>query len=48
MHPFVNQEKCNGCENCAEVCSSEVYEIKEDKSNPVLSVPGIALNAGPV
>jgi len=35
MHPLVNQEKCNGCGNCAEICPSEIYEIKEDKSNPI-------------
>ena len=35
MYPVVDQEKCNGCGNCAEICPSEVYEMEEDKSNPV-------------
>jgi len=34
MYPIVDQDKCNGCGNCAEICPSEVYEIDEDKSNP--------------
>ena len=34
MYPIVDQEKCNGCGNCAEICPSEVYEIEGDKSNP--------------
>jgi len=34
MYPTVNQDKCNGCGNCAEICPSEVYEIESDKSNP--------------
>jgi NAD-dependent dihydropyrimidine dehydrogenase PreA subunit len=35
MYPVVDQEKCNGCGNCAEICPSEIYEIEEDKSNPI-------------
>jgi NAD-dependent dihydropyrimidine dehydrogenase PreA subunit len=35
MYPIVDQEKCNGCRNCADICPSEVYEIEEDKSNPI-------------
>jgi NAD-dependent dihydropyrimidine dehydrogenase PreA subunit len=35
MYPVVNRDKCSGCGNCVEVCPSEVYEIKEEKSNPI-------------
>jgi NAD-dependent dihydropyrimidine dehydrogenase PreA subunit len=35
MYPVVDSEKCNGCGNCAEICPSEVYEIQEEKSNPI-------------
>jgi NAD-dependent dihydropyrimidine dehydrogenase PreA subunit len=35
MYPVVKQETCKGCGNCAEICPSEVYEIQEDKSNPI-------------
>ena len=26
MHPELDQEACNGCGNCVEVCPSEVYQ----------------------
>ena len=32
MHPKVDEAKCTGCGNCAEVCPSEVFEIKNNKS----------------
>jgi NAD-dependent dihydropyrimidine dehydrogenase PreA subunit len=35
MYPIVDQNKCSGCGNCVEICPSEVYEIKEEKSNPI-------------
>jgi len=35
MHPIVDQEKCSGCGNCVEICPSEVYQMEEDKSDPV-------------
>jgi NAD-dependent dihydropyrimidine dehydrogenase PreA subunit len=35
MYPLVDQEKCSGCGNCVEICPSEVYQMEEDKSNPV-------------
>jgi NAD-dependent dihydropyrimidine dehydrogenase PreA subunit len=35
MYPVVDNEKCIGCGNCFEICPSEVYQIEEDKSNPV-------------
>jgi NAD-dependent dihydropyrimidine dehydrogenase PreA subunit len=30
----VNQEKCNGCEECLEACTSGVFEIRNGKSTP--------------
>jgi len=31
----VDREKCRGCEDCIEVCTASVFEMKEDKSAPV-------------
>jgi NAD-dependent dihydropyrimidine dehydrogenase PreA subunit len=35
MYPVVDKEKCMGCENCVEICPSEVYKMEADKSVPV-------------
>jgi NAD-dependent dihydropyrimidine dehydrogenase PreA subunit len=35
MYPVVDQERCNGCGNCVDICPSEVYEMQEDKSNAI-------------
>ncbi|MFZ5776358.1 MAG: ferredoxin [Thermodesulfobacteriota bacterium] len=31
MQPYVDQELCIGCGNCAELCP-EVFELRDDKS----------------
>ena len=31
----VDMEKCEGCEECIEVCPVDVYELQDDKSVPV-------------
>jgi len=31
----VDQDKCEGCEECIEVCPVDVYELQDDKSVPV-------------
>ena len=31
----VDPEKCVGCEECVDVCPSDVYEMKDGKSVPV-------------
>lgn len=31
----VDKEKCNGCEECLEICTSEVLEMRNGKSSPV-------------
>jgi NAD-dependent dihydropyrimidine dehydrogenase PreA subunit len=33
----VEKEKCNGCEECLEACTAQVFEMKEGKSDPVHS-----------
>jgi len=33
--PIVDEDKCVGCGECAEVCPVEVYEMQNDKSVPV-------------
>jgi len=31
----VDKEKCQGCEECLEVCTVKVFEMQENKSVPV-------------
>ena len=31
----VDDEKCEGCEECVEVCPVDVYEMQDGKSVPV-------------
>lgn len=31
----VDKEKCEGCEECVDVCPVEVFEMVDDKSSPV-------------
>ncbi len=31
----VEKERCKGCEDCLEVCTASVFEMKEGKSVPV-------------
>ena len=31
----VDQDKCEGCEECVDVCPVEVFEMEDDKSVPV-------------
>jgi NAD-dependent dihydropyrimidine dehydrogenase PreA subunit len=35
FNPTVDAEKCEGCEECVEVCPVEVFEIQDGKSVPV-------------
>jgi len=31
----VDQEKCEGCEECIEVCPVDVFELEDGKADPV-------------
>lgn len=31
----VNNEKCEGCEECSNICPQEVFEMSDGKSVPV-------------
>jgi len=31
----VDPDKCEGCEECVEVCPADVFEMEDDKSVPV-------------
>ena len=33
--PTVDADKCEGCEECVEVCPVDVYEMVDGKSEPV-------------
>jgi NAD-dependent dihydropyrimidine dehydrogenase PreA subunit len=32
---IVDSEKCQGCEECVDVCPSDVFEIQDGKAVPV-------------
>jgi NAD-dependent dihydropyrimidine dehydrogenase PreA subunit len=34
-HIDVDEEKCNGCNECVEGCPGEVYELIDNKAKPV-------------
>ncbi len=35
FNPSVDEDKCEGCEECVDVCPVEVFEMVDGKSSPV-------------
>ena len=35
FNPIVDAAKCEGCEECVDVCPVEVFEMVDGKSSPV-------------
>ncbi len=35
FNPTVDEDKCEGCEECVDVCPVEVFEMVDGKSSPV-------------
>jgi NAD-dependent dihydropyrimidine dehydrogenase PreA subunit len=35
FNPIVEEGKCEGCEECVDVCPVEVFEMVDGKSSPV-------------
>ena len=34
-NPVVDPEKCEGCQECVDICPMEVFEMQDGKSVPV-------------
>jgi NAD-dependent dihydropyrimidine dehydrogenase PreA subunit len=35
--PIIDQDQCKGCEECLEICTADVFEMRDGKSAPVNS-----------
>ncbi|MEW6260379.1 MAG: ferredoxin [Thermodesulfobacteriota bacterium] len=35
FNPIVDEDKCQGCEQCVDVCPVEVFELVDGKAHPV-------------
>ncbi len=35
MHPELDEEACTGCGVCVDICPSEVYQLVDERPQPV-------------
>lgn len=39
MPPIINQEKCNACGVCADICCMDVFSVVDKKESPEIRYP---------
>ena len=39
MPPIINEENCNACGVCADICPTDVFKVVEKKKSPEIRYP---------